>query len=425
MGTLETNTNNDGWLRWGKRSHRFFANDLVFLFDLRLRIFKNLMFLSIFFISIVVLVQVFFLGVTPIADTGNVLLFIILYLIVKEKPEKLHACSWLALLGFIINLIDGFFPFEPGFLKPAYILWPLLVLFGVLLGDIWISLTAFLFVSAAFVLVVIMNTPLTSNDILIIVNLFLLTLASSLASWMIWKQYRTLIAIIKMQSDELKHELDIKMRLNAIIFHDLNSPLTMLSGMSQFMNMNKKCEADDLKMLEKVTKRFSSIINSARSLDQGTDLGLVPCPVDGLFLELQEMFLFPLKSKKINFIYENLADKELLIRAHREVLLNSVLANFMSNAIKFSKRGSEIFMKCIQEQGQIRILIKNKGIGFSDNMIESLKSGGLYKSELGTEGEEGSGNGLLIASICLQNMNAHLEIRNTNDGTEVAAVFLS
>ena len=421
MGTL--NTNNDGWLRWGKQSHRFYGNDLVFLFDLRLRIFKSLLLFSIFFISIVIGVQVFFLDATPIADTGNAFLFIILFLIVREKPEKLHICSWLAITGFIINLIDGFFPFEPGILKPAYVLWPLLVLFGVLLGDIWISLTAFLFVSAAFVLVVLMNSPLTNNDILIIVNLFLLTFASSLASWMIWKQYRTLIAIIKMQSDELKHELDIKMRLNAIIFHDLNSPLTMLSGMSQFMSMNKNCDSDDLKMLQKVTKRFSSIINSARSLDQGTDLGLVPCAVDTLFLELKDMFLYPLKSKKINFIYEDLPGAKLSIKAHPEVLINSVLANFMSNAIKFSNRGSEIVMKCIKEEGQVRIIIKNKGVGFSATMIESLKNGGLYKSELGTEGEEGSGNGLLIASICLQNMNAHLEVRNTEDGSEVAAVF--
>ena len=425
MGSLDKNNNNNQWLRWGNRSRRFLGNDLLFLFDLRLRIFKSLVLLSIFFLTIVIFIQVFYLGSTPIADTGNALLFIILYLIVQKKPERLHACSWVALLGFLVNLIDGFFPFEPGFLKPAYILWPLLVLFGVLLGDIWISLTAFMFVSAAFVMVVVMVSPMSNNDLLIVVNLFLLTLASSLASWMIWKQYRTLIAIIKMQSDELKHELDIKMRLNAIIFHDLNSPLTMLSGMSQFMNMNKKCEPDDLKMLEKITKRFSSIVDSARSLDQGTNLGLVPCSVDALFPELKEMFLFALQHKKLNFIYENLAGKELSVKAHREVLINSVFSNFVSNAIKFSERGSTIIMRCTQEEKQIRIRIINTGSGFSSHMLKLLKKGGIYKSEPGTEGEQGSGNGLLIVSICLQNMNAYLEIRNVEGGAEVAAVFQS
>jgi signal transduction histidine kinase len=423
MGSIEKDKKKTSWLRLGKRSQGLFGNDLIFLFDLRLRIFKSLVLLSVFFLTIVVFIQVLYLDAAPIADTGNVLLFIILYLIVREKPEKLHICSWLALFGFLLNLIDGFFPLEPGILKPAYILWPLLVLFGVLLGDIWISLTAFLFVAFAFVLVVVMNPSFTSNDVLIAVNLFLLTFASSLASWMIWKQYRTLIAIIKTQSDELKHELDIKMRLNAIIFHDLNSPLTMLSGMAQLMNLNQKCEPDDFEMLNKIAKRFSSIINSARSLDQGTDLGLIPCSVDALFPELNEMFLFAFELKGLDFVYENFTDEVLYIKAHREVLINSVLANFISNAIKFSRRDSKIIMKSEKKDNTVRISIMNKGQGFNVTIFESVKRGGIYKSELGTEGEEGSGNGLLIASICLQNMNAHLEIRNIEEGAEVAAVF--
>ena len=409
---------------WHKKPHHDASeNNLFFLLSLRLRIFKSLTLVASFFLIPVVLVQTFTGDKFPLADFGNLCVFIILYFIVHKKPQFLHICSWTALFALLINMIDGFFPFHPGIIRPAYLLWPLLVLFGVLLGDVWISFTAFIFVSVSFLIIAVLNSPLSAEDIMILANLYILVVASSYASWAIWKQYRTLIAIIQAQSDEIRHELDLKMRLNAIIFHDLNSPLAMLKGIIQLAEMKGECDKEDLDMLEKTAERFSSIIRSAKTLDDNTELVLSRIKPAEIFNELREMFPFMKKNKKLSFKFENTAGDETFIMGHKEILVNSVFQNFLSNAVKFAEPESEIKMKCVKEKDGIRISIINKGSGFSRAVLESVWNGTRYQSEPGTDGELGSGNGLLIASMCLRNMGAVLEVRNLEDKAELSAFF--
>jgi signal transduction histidine kinase len=415
--------NTGSWMRWHKISYHASENDLIFLLSLRLRIFKSLTLVASFFLLLVVVVQIFTCDDFPLADFGNLCAFIILNFIVHKKPEFLHACSWLALFALLTNMIDGFFPFQPGVIRPAYLLWPLLVLFGVLLGDIWISLTAFLFVSAAFTIIAVLNYPLSTEDLMILANLYILIVASSYASWAIWRQYRTLIAIIQAQSSEIRHELDLKMRLNAIIFHDLNSPLAMLKGVTQLAEMKGNCDQDDFEMLEKTAERFSSIIRSAKTLDVGTELLLSKVKPIEIFNDLKEMFIFMKKNKKLFFEFKNPGGEELFIMGHKEILVNSVFQNFLSNAVKFAEPESVIEMKCIKEEDGVRLSIINKGSGFSKNILESVWTGKRYKSEPSTDGEVGSGKGLLIASMCLRNMGAVLEVRNLEREAELSAFF--
>jgi len=426
IGFMETKRkifNTANWMRWQKKSHYASENNLFFLLSLRLRIFKSLTVVAVFFLFIVVSIQIFINQIFPVADFGNLCVFIILFFIVRKKPEFLHACSWTALLALLLNMIDGFFPFEPGVVRPAYILWPLLVLFGVLLGDIWISLMAFIFVSAAFIMIAVLNYPLKTEDMLVITNLYILIVTSSYASWAIWKQYRTLIAIIKAQSDEIKHELDVKMHLNAIIFHDLNSPLAMLKGISQLLEMKRKCDNEDLEMLKKTAQRFSSIIRSAKSLDAGAKLSMMNISPMEIFDELSDMFVFMNNRKNLKLTFKNFAGEDVFIRGNKEVLVNSVFHNFLSNAVKFSERDTIIEMVCFEEDDGIRISIINEGVGFSASLLESVLNGEKYNSEPGTDGEIGSGNGLLIASMCLKSMGAVLEVRNLNKKAELSAFF--
>jgi K+-sensing histidine kinase KdpD len=94
------------------------------------------------------------------------------------------------------------------------------------------------------------------------------------------------------------------------------------------------------------------------------------------------------------------------------ILCHSVLGNIVSNAIKFSMRGSVIEMAARAEGDQVRIKVRDQGSGFSREVLRDAAGGEVVRSVQSTEGEAGSGYGLRIAALCLARMDGSLEVRN-------------
>ena len=257
-------------------------------------------------------------------------------------------------------------------------------------------------------------------------NLIILQLASGIATLLITFAHRRMNRIINSEAKQLEKELNTNMRLNTLIFHDINNPLTVLSGTLELLNedtIEKTPEvAKELKVLKDMTSRISSIINSSRRLDISGDIPMKIISVQRIFDDLQQIFSGQLQ-KKGQILILKVTSSDLSIQSNREILINSVFNNFMSNAIKFSPRNSTIIMSAQTEDGKIRISIINNGESFPDELLEKGRMGEKYISSKGTEGELGTASGLMIAAMCLKRLHGSLEIRNLNNGVEVSALL--
>ena len=76
--------------------------------------------------------------------------------------------------------------------------------------------------------------------------------------------------------------------------------------------------------------------------------------------------------------------------------INSVLNNLLTNATKFSFPDSEIEINAKSTDGIVKIIIKDKGIGMSDNIVEKLFDINAATSRTGTKGEIGTGYGMSL-----------------------------
>ena len=76
--------------------------------------------------------------------------------------------------------------------------------------------------------------------------------------------------------------------------------------------------------------------------------------------------------------------------------LNSIVRNLLSNAIKFSKFGSQITVANAIHNGFVQIKFSDQGVGMSPEMQTDLFDPIKNKRREGTNGEMGSGVGLLI-----------------------------
>jgi K+-sensing histidine kinase KdpD len=99
-----------------------------------------------------------------------------------------------------------------------------------------------------------------------------------------------------------------------------------------------------------------------------------------------------------------------------------VLANLVSNAIKFSPLGSRIEMRAASEKNGLRIEICGQGQGFPPELFLTDCSANF--STTGTAGEVGCGLGLNIVSLYVGKIGGVLELRNSENGGGAASILL-
>lgn len=299
------------------------------------------------------------------------------------------------------------------------------MLYGGLLGDVWITLVAFVVVIGVFSYSWFTHRPLNASEYYMLTNLYLVAMGAGIASLTVWFQHKKLLGIVNRQAHNLRKELDAKLRLDALVFHDINNPLFLMQGTLDLMlneTEDGKFKVEDVELLNDMTKRISAIIESARGIGTSNDILMRDIPVKVLFDEQQELFAARLKGKDQTLVFEG--SENLTVYSKNDVLRNSVFSNFLSNAVKFSLCGSEIKMLANEKDHKIRISFIDRGDGFSGELLQKGAKGEKYTSHTGTEGEFGTAYGLLIASICLRHLNASLEVRNLKEGgAEVSAVF--
>jgi len=361
-------------------------------------------------------------GPFPWDDLANAVSFLAILILVTWEPGWLRALSWLGLAALFVNAVDGLVPATVEVIRPAHVLVPLLVLYGALLGDLWLSLAAMIGVLGIYAFTWLEHRPLLRTDLFILTNLSLATVASGLAAFGVRIQHRRFTETLRMQAEDLRKELDTRLRLNAIIFHDIRNPLGALMAAAELAKAKPRAEPEDLETVDVMSKRIRAIINSAHEIGSDVEIGLASVPVASVWERLQILFSGRLAAKDQKLVPTEGAEHQ--VRTNLEVLCNSVLGNVLDNAIKFSSRGAVIQLAAEAAGAEVRLEIRDRGPGFPAIVLHRGERGRRYPSSIGTEGETGSAHGLRIAALCLQRLDGRLEVRNRDTGGAAVAVVL-
>ncbi len=120
-------------------------------------------------------------------------------------------------------------------------------------------------------------------------------------------------------------------------------------------------------------------------------------------LELQSVPLRPVIEEALLLAEDRLRAKELRgvtdipdvsVQAELYSLTNSVIGNLLSNAAKFSPRGSQLDITGTVEGRTIALTVRDRGIGMPASVVATLFDVGRGRSRLGTDGERGTGFGM-------------------------------
>jgi signal transduction histidine kinase len=215
------------------------------------------------------------------------------------------------------------------------------------------------------------------------------------------------LTIRKLQRQVLEKNLEL-MELNAskdkffsILAHDLRTPMSVFLSFSKLLDKLDKMEKKDLSLYikqfqESASNLFSLLENLLtwsrlqRGLVEFTPRVLKIYTIVNWNIKILEPYLW---QKKI--VIKNLVEDDLFIIGD-ENMVDSIIRNLITNAMKYSKPGGTIQINAVREDGVARISVCDTGIGIPEDIIPNLFRIDSRTKQAGTMDEKGTGLGLVL-----------------------------
>lgn len=218
------------------------------------------------------------------------------------------------------------------------------------------------------------------------------------------------LEIIKQAEEEIKKKNEALSKSNSekdkffsIIAHDLRSPLHGLLGLTEMMANGTEVFTGN-EMREQSLHLYSSVSNLNKLIENLFDWAQMQR--GALVFNPKEFALESVVQRGIDALYQNAVQKNIQIKNEieeginifaDEKMIETVLRNFLSNAVKFTKRGGQVIIKTKkQKDGSIEISVCDNGVGIPESKIKRLFKVEEKVGSKGTEGELSTGLGLLL-----------------------------
>jgi two-component system CheB/CheR fusion protein len=164
-----------------------------------------------------------------------------------------------------------------------------------------------------------------------------------------------------------------KSRFLAIASHDLRQPLQTLALLQSLLLNSVEGEKAKklLGRLDDALGAMSGMLNTLLDINQieaGTvHVNKVTFPINDLFGQLRSEFTYLADAQGLGF---HVVDCGLLIHTDRQ-LLEQMIRNLLSNALKYTKHG-KLLLGCRRHEGTARIEVWDTGIGIPPNELQTI-----------------------------------------------------
>ena len=230
------------------------------------------------------------------------------------------------------------------------------------------------------------------------------------------KQNLKLDKLIKLRTSELESEIrerkNVEIRLQkmnaskdkffSIISHDLRSPFTAITGLtdlliSEFPTFTKEEIRENLSTIDKSSKRVYNLLENLLDWSSIQTGRIIFTPkyfnLNIIINEVIRLFEANLKNKKLNIIYDH--DKNQTVFADYDMTY-TIIRNLVSNAIKFTRENGEIEIRLEKENEYILASTRDSGIGIEKCDLDKLFRIDIQQTTEGTKHEKGTGLGLIL-----------------------------
>lgn len=229
---------------------------------------------------------------------------------------------------------------------------------------------------------------------------------------------------------EYRKKEDSMRKMLSNISHDLKTPLTVVLGYIETINLDKDMHNDEKEvLLEKVQDKTIEVIDlinkffDLAKLESGDkDISLTRININEVCRKNILNFYDILNSKGFE-VDINIPEKDLYVFGNEEAL-DRILNNLLSNAVKYGTDGKFIGLSIEENEKFIYIHVMDKGRGIEEDKIDKVFERMYTLEDSRNRDFQGSGLGLTITKRLVEKMYGEIFLKSIPNKTTSFTVKL-
>ena len=215
-------------------------------------------------------------------------------------------------------------------------------------------------------------------------------------------------SLVKSQADidkfnkQLREQVATRDKFFSIIAHDLRSPLASIIMASEVMhNKVSQLSADNIarytENIYNISKNTFSLLENLLEWSRFKTGAITVNPSDFNIRDMatRVLSLYHQTAENKNIALTTDIKDNMMVHGDTD-MINAVLRNLISNALKFTPQGGKVTLSAEDAGDFVRIRVSDTGMGIKPDYINTLFDVGHVHSERGTANEKGTGLGLVL-----------------------------
>jgi signal transduction histidine kinase len=217
------------------------------------------------------------------------------------------------------------------------------------------------------------------------------------------------------QNTRLRESERLKSELVSIVSHEIRTPLASILGFTSVLLQRDVAEDDRRRFLEIIgteARRLTSLLDEFLDIQrlEGGPLDLAVREVDVSSLIRTQAALFSAESDK-HWLELRLPEDPLVVEGDAGRLAQ-VFSNLISNAIKYSPAGGPVEVSGEQDDGIVRIRVRDEGFGIPPEAHDRMFTK-FFRGAAAARGIAGSGLGLALARTVVEAHGGSIDFEST------------
>lgn len=231
-------------------------------------------------------------------------------------------------------------------------------------------------------------------------------------------------------ANELQKLSKSKDKFFSIVAHDLRNPFVGLLGFTEMLVYDiEENRMQDVKQHSELIHEsatflynlLENFLNWSRIQSGRMEFNPVKIDIKDLIYKVKGIFASSAENKRISLNCECNTNMKVI---GDYFMIETVLRNLVSNAIKFTDNGGKVIITGVEDDDYLNVSVKDNGVGMDKETLESIFELGEKISTEGTQHETGSGLGLLLCKEYIDIHEYPMNVKSeVNKGTEFTIRF--
>ncbi|KIC92493.1 tetratricopeptide repeat protein [Flavihumibacter sp. ZG627] len=269
-------------------------------------------------------------------------------------------------------------------------------------------------------------------------NLSLLVLAAFIIallvgiSLLIYRRANLRLQEVNIQIQKQKEKMAIlnkeKNTLIGIVSHDLGSPLASIGMWSNLLAKEDNLTTDQQKALERIRasaqdgeKLIRNILEVEKEGSKRERIELEETDIASYLNWMVGEFRDMADAKGIKLEFPQIVSGVFLLTD--QAIFRRIIENLVSNAIKYTEPGKSVYVKLVNADDHVELIVEDEGVGIPEAKQNLLFTPYANIGNRTTDGEASSGLGLSIVKRLVNELNGTIQYQRANQGGSVFKVW--